>query len=138
MTQSPALSLQYEHGMWSAGGPGVISLGGFLAYKTFGYDYNAYAYSYSQKWKYTLIGVRSAYHYNGIDSKNWDLYGGLMLAYRIISFDNNDLNRTYSYPSDVYLSAYLGARYYFSENVAGFVELGSGIAILNLGIALKF
>jgi len=30
-SQSPALSLQYERGVWDIGGPGVISLGGYAA-----------------------------------------------------------------------------------------------------------
>ena len=33
---------------------------------------------------------------------------------------------------------FLGGRYYFTDNLAGLLELGYGIAYLNVGIALKF
>jgi len=33
---------------------------------------------------------------------------------------------------------YIGGRYYFTDNLAGMIELGYGIAYLNIGIALKF
>jgi len=32
---------------------------------------------------------------------------------------------------------FIGERYYFSENFAGLIELGYGVACLNLGVALK-
>src|SRR5438552_7616479 len=34
-TQTPAISLQYERGMWDMGGPGVISLGGYVGFKAY-------------------------------------------------------------------------------------------------------
>ena len=42
-SQSPALSLQYERGVWDIGGPGVISLGGYAGYK--GYSFSGTDYS---------------------------------------------------------------------------------------------
>src|SRR5689334_11249898 len=56
-TQTPAISLQYEHGNWDVGGPGVISLGGYLGYKSFSYDYAYPYYSYSEKWTWMIIGI---------------------------------------------------------------------------------
>src|SRR5689334_20567568 len=56
-SQSPALSVQYEHGNWDVGGPGVISLGGYLGYKSFSYDASPYSYyTYSEKWTYIILG----------------------------------------------------------------------------------
>lgn len=34
-------------------------------------------------------------------------------------------------------SWFLGGRYYFTDNFAGLLELGYGIAYLNIGVALK-
>ena len=89
-SQTPALSLQYEKGIWDMGGPGVISLGGYVGYKGYKYTGKFDAYNYSQKWHYTVIGVRSAYHYNGIRSENIDVYGGVMLSYNILSYSITD------------------------------------------------
>ena len=143
-TSSPALSAQYEHGQWTVGGPGTISLGGFLAYKSYSYDGATYFYTYSQKWSYTIIGIRSAYHYNGFNGSKFDPYGGLMLSYDIASNSYTSSNHTYDYlysggyGSTFRFSLFLGGRYYFSQNWAAYAELGFGNAVLTLGAAYKF
>ena len=142
-TASPGLSLQLEHGHWSVGGPGIISIGGYLGYKSFKYSGSSYTYNYTQKWTYTVLGVRSAYHYNGFASKDLDVYGGAMLSYNILSYKYTDNDPSIDYNNGTYgsgfgLSLYVGGRYYFSENVAAFLELGYGIAYANIGLALKF
>ncbi len=148
---SPAISLQYEHGNWAVGGPGVISLGGYLGYQKSSYDYtypyyfNSYNtyYSYSESLTYWVIGIRSAYHYNGLNTKDWDLYGGLMLSYDIASFSYSSNNQNFdnnyrgSYGSGLGISLYLGARYFVSDKFALFAEVGYGISDFNLGVALK-
>jgi hypothetical protein len=142
----PAISAFYEQGNWTVGGPGVISLGGYIGYKSFTYDENPYYnYSFHEKWNYTIIGIRSAYHYTGLDSKDWDVYGGLMLSYNIVnySYTSNPPNPAYdnyytgSYGSYLGLSLYIGGRYFVSEKVALYAELGYGVAYFNLGAALK-
>jgi hypothetical protein len=138
-SQTPALSLQYERGVWDIGGPGVISLGGYVGYK--GYSYSAT--DYSEKWHYTVLGVRSAYHYNGLNVEKLDLYGGVMLSYNILSYSYSDIggynfSGSGSYGSTVGFSLYVGARYFFTDNLAVLAELGYGVAYLNVGIAAKF
>lgn len=154
-TQSPGISVQFEHGVWDIGGPGVISLGGYAGIKSFKYDYGTtgyhypegyYNYSITQKWSYTVIGVRSAYHYNGINNDKFDLYGGLMLSYNILSYSYSDNDPYYddsfyntgSYGSAVGFTAYAGGRYFFTERIGAYLELGYGVAYLNIGAAFKF
>jgi len=143
-SQTPALSLQYERGVWDIGGPGVISLGGYVGYKGYSYSGGEQNYSFSEKWHYTVVGVRSAYHYNGLDAKKLDLYGGAMLAYNLLSYSYSDNSGgtgfagSASYGSTVGLSLYIGARYFFADNFAVLGELGYGVAYLNVGIAAKF
>ena len=139
-SQSPGISLQFEHGQWEVGGPGTISLGGFLGFKSYKYEYLYYPYNYSQKYSYTVIGIRSAYHFNMIQAQHLDVYAGLMLSYNLVSY-------SYSGPS-IYngshdnsylgLSLYAGGRYYFTDNIAAFLELGYGVAYLNIGGSYKF
>lgn len=136
-SQSPAIGIMYEKGMSWEAGPGVIGLGGYLGYKSFKYKYDVFNTFYQTKWSYTILGIRSAYHYEFTD--HLDTYAGLMLAYNVVSVSD-------TYPggyagasaSGIDLSLYLGARYYFSNQWAGFAELGYGIATLHLGVAYKF
>jgi hypothetical protein len=122
-SQTPAISVQFEHGQWDVGGPGTISLGGYVGFKSFKFD----TY-YSEKWTYTVIGIRSAYHYNGLNVPHLDAYGGLMLSYNIVSysFDGPSYYSYYrgSYPSYLGFTLYLGGRYFFTDNLGAFLELG--------------
>jgi hypothetical protein len=136
-SQSPAISFQYERGLFDAG-PGVISLGGYLGFKTYKYTYDYSGAHYSSKWKYTIIGVRGTYHLTQLKVQNLDLYGGLMLSYNNLSFSDNSGNSTASYGSASGFSAFVGGRYYFAKNIGVFTELGYGVAYVNLGLATKF
>ena len=141
-TQSPGISVQYEKGVWDIGGPGVISLGGYVGRKGYKYSGNHGDYKFDEKWNYTIIGVRSAYHFNGINAEKADLYGGLMLSYNILNYkyeDNNGGGDLYkgSYGSGVGFTAYVGGRYLFTESLGAFAELGYGVSYLTLGLALK-
>jgi hypothetical protein len=139
-SESPAISVQFEHGNWAVGGPGVISLGGYLGYKSYSYDDLTY---YSQSVSYVVIGLRSAYHFNMIESADWDLYAGVMLHYDIASYTYTSHDPFYDHyivagaDSRLRLDLYIGARYFVSPRVALFAELGYGISNFTLGAAFK-
>ena len=128
-------------GDWEAG-PGVVSLGGYAGYKGYSFSGKEDAYSFDEKWHYTVIGVRSAYHYNGWDLPKLDVYAGVMLSYNILSYSYSDnagtsVGNAGAYGSAAGFSLYVGGRYFFSDHFAALAELGYGVAILNVGIALK-
>lgn len=82
-------------------------------------------------------------HFTGIDKENLDLYAGLMASYNLLNYsyeDNSGFNsgNTGNFGNAAGLTLFAGARYYFSDNLAAFAELGYGVAYLNLGISLKF
>ena len=135
-TARPAISLSADHGIWETGGPGIISLGGYVG--NTGYKYSGAGYD--SKWNYFIIGVRGAYHYNGFGSKNLDVYGGAMLGYNIVKYSSN-VSEDYfgkSYGSGVGLSGFIGGRWFFTESFGAFAELGYGISVLNAGLTFKF
>lgn len=129
-SQSPTFSASYERGIWDIAGPGVISLGGYLGHKS-------YKYSNNDKWNYTIVGVRGAYHYTGLNVENLDVYGGAMLSYNILSYDNS-YSASGAYDSELGASLYVGGRWYFTEVFGVFAELGYGVANVNLGVAFRF
>ncbi len=155
-TISPTLCGSFERGVTELG-PGVLGIGGFLARKSVKYEYmspaswsGGYAYNYDQRWSNTVIGLRGSWHYNEWHgSDRFDLYGGVMLGYNIGSYKDKSTrtrngvteayNENYSYSTSfVTWSTYLGGRYFFSDNVGAYLELGYGMTYLNLGATLKF
>lgn len=145
-SQSPALGLSFEHGITELG-PGVLGIGGYVGYKSLAYKYSALGLQYDWSWTYLILGVRGAWHYNewhGVD--DLDLYGGLMLSYNNVKWTDNTnypvggvfTVQSSSASSGVGLTGFLGARYYFTDNLGAHLELGYGVATANLGLSLKF
>ncbi len=156
VSASPNIIASYEHGTFGNVGPGTISLGGLISYKSFSYD-NTYSYYYGnpyyydQKWTYYILGFRGAYHWNFTNEPKLDFYAGLMLAYDFAhySFTTNDpyINSGYdpyysvyntTYGSYISLSGYVGMRYYFTHNFGLWAELGYGYTTLAIGVSIKF
>ncbi len=129
-SQSPGYGIAFERGAWDIAGPGVISIGGYLGRKTYKYDY---AFG-NDKWSYTIIGVRGAYHYNGLEIDNLDVYGGVMVSYNILSFSGN----SGSFNSKPSATAFVGGRWYFTKTFAAFVEAGYGVAFATVGVSARF
>lgn len=147
VSQSPALNFHFDHGMGELG-PGTWGLGGYVGYKTISYkenyNYGSGNYSYNYHYSYLVIGARGTWHYNEWHNNKWDTYGGVMLAYRGVSYtDNSDYpsgypGNSYSYDgSGLGLSVFLGSRYYFSDKFGAYGELGYGLTALQLGVTMK-
>lgn len=94
--------------------------------------------------KFTAIyfGIRASYYVNhllNIKSEKIDLYGGPTLGYRSFSWKDNGEDLGDSYGSGLFLGAYIGGRYFFSNNLGVFTELGAiGSTNARIGIAVKF
>ncbi len=136
-TKIPPISVSLEYGLLEnlfdvdKLNLGVGGYGGFSTAKyetlTGGRDFSAF-----------IIGARGAFHYTFVD--DLDTYAGLLLGFKIESYSGyGDVPQDYRVPgSSPVFSSYVGARYYFSDSFAGMMELGYGIAWINLGIAFKF
>jgi hypothetical protein len=135
-SQSPALSVSFEHASFEAGDDGVIGLGAYVGTKSYKYSGS----SYYQKWNYTIIGVRGAYHYTALGDKI-DVYGGVMLSYNALKYKDNYSGSVSigNYGSGTTgFTAFVGGRYYFAEHIAAMAELGYGVSYLTVGLAFKF
>ena len=127
-SQGLGLGVSFERGLWEVPGPGVVSLGAYVGTKSYTYDH----FGGTDKWRYTILGVRAAYHYNGLDIENLDVYGGAMLSYNILSYNGSG-----SYGSRPGATAFLGGRWYFADNFAVFAEAGYGVAYLTIGASIR-
>jgi hypothetical protein len=116
-------------------GKGAIGVGGYLGYSAYKWKYSG-----DDGYKYTniIIGPRGYLHYNFVEKL--DTYAGAMIGYNIVSSKWYGSGISYGSVSGSRLifSGFVGARYFFNEKFAAMAELGSGIAYLNLGVAIKF
>ena len=114
-----------------------IGIGAIVGYSAQKYETNTMLGNYEIKYSDFLIGARGSFHYQFVPKL--DTYAGLVLAYDIVStstssnYGNLDVNG-----SSVFVGAYVGARYYFSDSFAAMTEFGYDIAYFKLGIAVKF
>ncbi|GAB1419375.1 hypothetical protein MASR2M12_21400 [Bacteroidales bacterium] len=117
---------------------GSIGVGGYLGYSAAKWETTYFGGSYGWKYSSFLLGARGSFHYPLVDKL--DTYAGIMLGYNIVSSSEiGNVQTGYSAStSAAFFSGYAGARYYFNEKFGVMGEVGTGIAYLNLGIALKF
>jgi hypothetical protein len=112
-----------------------IGVGGYIGYTGAKWDSNGWGWKYSS----IIIGPRGSLHYQLVD--NLDTYTGLMIGYNIVSsktFGSGGLWNNYNATAGGITSSwFIGGRYYFSENFAAMLELGYGVAYLNLGVSIK-
>jgi hypothetical protein len=143
--QSPALNIQWERSVYDIEGVGLITGGGYLGYKSFKNEGALYGdYTYKQTWTYWIIGARAAFHVTAIKNDKLDIYGGLMASYNVLTYSYSDND---PYPYDSYAGGYAsgtsatvfaGARYFLSDKIGVYGEVGSSINLLTVGASLKF
>jgi len=147
--KTPDLIFTYENGTFGHVGPGTISLGGVMSYKGISNDYMADNFIYRQNWNYFILSFRAAYHWNFTHNPRCDLYGGLMLSYYNITyalFNNNPYGPSVStyyfnnanYSNYIAPSAFLGFRYFVTQKIGVWTELGYGYSALAVGGSLQF
>ena len=140
-TTLPPLSVSYERGIIDNlfDAKSSLGIGAYLGYARNKDEWTFDANKYGWKYSYTIIGARGALHYQLVDKL--DTYAGLMLGYNIVSsttYGNWGTNKYTAAGNDLGWSLFIGGRYYFSDNIGAFAELGYGIAYLQLGISFKF
>ena len=138
----PPLLVSAEYGVTDAlldDDKGYIGIGGYLAYSANKQDFLLNGSNYGWKYSYVILGARGAFHYQFVDKL--DTYAGLMLGYNAVSashFGDKSQSLVAASSSGLAFSSFIGARYYFTDKIGAFGELGYGIAALELGVAIKF
>jgi hypothetical protein len=113
-----------------------LGLGGYVGFTSSKYEYTFFGSNWGWEYSSFIIGARGALHYPVIEK--FDTYSGLLLGYNIVTSKSFGTGITGSAAgSGIAYSWFAGGRYYFTDNIAGMVEIGYGIAYLNLGVAIK-
>ncbi|WP_270087843.1 hypothetical protein [Sphingobacterium sp. SYP-B4668] len=112
-----------------------ISVGGYLAYARKKESWNDYG---EWKYSYLLAAARASYHLK-VDSERFDPYGGIMLGYNVASvkWGGEGSEPISTSAGGLMWGVYVGSRYWASDKVGAFAEVGYGAAVLNLGVALR-
>ena len=128
------LGASYEYGISDKIGVGAYAGYASKSYNTAGFS------AFDYKVTYMIFGAKGNYHF--YQSDKIDAYGGVLLGYNSakITYDNGSPNFP-GYTSPTYggtvFGGSVGARYYFTDNIAAFAELGYGIGYLTVGLAYK-
>lgn len=138
VTSFPALSLSVEKGIKDLDF-GVLSVGGIVGYKHAKYEWTS---SYDWSWTDIIVAARGAVHVDLLQEEKLDTYGGLGLGLRFETekwydpyYSNKKVTDSYVHPL---VALYIGARYYFTPQLAGFGEVGYGLGYLTIGLSYKF
>lgn len=131
----PPISLTYEYGVSDK-----FSVGAFFGYSA---ATQTLFFTDEAKYTYTLFGARGSYHFLP-DNEKFDWYAGGLLGYNNVSLSlsSNDpaaeLIANSASASAVLFGVYAGGKYYITENIGLQAEIGYGVAVANLGLAIKF
>lgn len=115
-----------------------LSLGGYAGYyrQSWGGTFvgpNGQTMDLSRSANTFILGVRGDLHYRFIDKL--DTYGGLMLGYKNSSISSGGTSIS---NGKFQFGLHLGARYFFTDKIGAFAELGYGVSVLELGASFKF
>ncbi|MCU0462851.1 MAG: hypothetical protein MUF36_12715 [Bacteroidales bacterium] len=111
----------------------AVGVGPYVGFSSRKYEYLTYGYKYTD----IVIGARGSFHYPFLDKL--DTYAGVLIGWNVTTY--KEIGTPVGLDPDkghLAHSEFIGARYYFSNNLAVFAELGYGISWLTGGIALKF
>lgn len=116
-----------------------LSVGGYTGYYSSKSSFTSGSHNYGYKYSYFILGGRAAVHYDFI--KKLDTYAGLMLGYNIVKskyygHEFSGSPKAENIGGFTY-SGYIGARYYFNQKFAAFLELGYGVSAAEIGVAIK-
>ena len=98
--------------------------------------------NYGARFTALYFGGRGSYHFNkvlNIKDEKFDLYAGAGLGYRSFSWEDTYTGLSIdAYGSGIYFGVHLGAKYYFSDKIGAFAELGAvGSTNARIGVGFK-
>ena len=110
-------------------GNGALGIGGFVGYTA--------AKRGGDKDSRFIIGARGYVHYAIVEKL--DTYTGALFGHKSDISKSNGGDRHDEKSSEVKptLNVFAGCRYFFNDKIAGMAELGWGISIVTIGVAIK-
>ncbi len=138
---APGFSVSYEYGAIPVGdGFGIIGFGAIGGIRTYKSNRIFGIYFDEEDVRYTTVGVgpRSTFHFTVIPVEKLDVYAVVQILFAFERTRYDDSDHLDDDDLDVEPNALAGARYFFSGNIAGFLEVGYGLTNVKTGISFKF
>lgn len=135
-TTIPAIGLAYDRGIIDdlINGKASVGVGAYFGIAGARQEFIGFGYDYT----YILAGARGTFHYELLE--DFDTYAGVLLGATVVA-SNGYGNAPFSSVADgsgLLSGAFVGGRYYFTDDFAAVAELGFGVALLNVGISARF
>lgn len=134
-SSSPYLNLSYEQPWKTKLGPGYLGVGAYFGYKSEKYSYydkylGGTVYYYERRYTYYTMAGRAVYHWDVLNSTKAEVYGGVLIGVRMNVYNYSDTNPYADDPFIVvpvvpYVAPFVGARYYFTDAIGVFAEIGA-------------
>lgn len=139
----PAITASYEHGVVdipiSSDLDGAISVGGFLGYANSSYRYSFWSDDLKYVYNSFLISARGNFHF--VFHEKFDPYAGIHLGFLLVNGkwkgDGAPPGVWDAQSSRFSGGGYVGGRYYFSDAIAVYSELGWMLAYFHVGVSFK-
>lgn len=125
-----------------------ISVGPYLGYASFKYDYGG---GYRHGWNFYSFGARGSFHYLSylnefldlnIDESKFDFYATLLAGLevqRYVAPNYNGSESIYANNTYVRFGPFLGFKYMFNDKIGAYLEGGRGaLGYGTIGLAAKF
>lgn len=123
---TPVLGASFES-IITGNETGSLGIGGLFRYHGYNEVYNNGSY---RDYNFTSLGFQANYNFTHIGTGEFAPYIGLTLGYNNVSNTYTNKNNvavgTETYTSGAWIWGQLGARYFFSPNVAGNLRIGIG------------
>ena len=125
------IGLSFEHGFSDK-----ISGGAYVSYSSKKEPLGAWG---DYKYSYILAAARASYHFS-FGGDKLDPYIGAILGYNVASakWSGSGTAPASASAGGVLYGGHAGARYFFSEKIGIFAEVGYGVGNLNAGVTFKF
>ncbi len=134
---SVGFSGSLERGIRETGDFGVIGAGAYVGYRSGNYS----SFGFTSDWKRTtfVVAPRATYHFTVIDIDGLDVYAAVQIDIVFGKDTHPSSNISDNTFTDIHPTLVGAARYYFSENLAAFAELGANsLTTITGGISLRF
>ena len=151
--RTPTFNFSYEQALKQHLGIGYLGVGAYLGFQSQhdGFDrlyHQGLPYYYEHRRNYFMIASRAAYHFDVVNSEKAELYAGAIVGVNVSTYSyrsnhpdpkqneaHKQKNSFSVYPA---YSVFAGARWYFSDNVGLFGEVGYRISSVTGGFSFKF